>query len=157
MINPARLFRFFIGVLFNSPAVNGIFVFILVMSCIGIYAFMLAPVIWVLLSELFSNYIRIKALSLDSYVLWLATFIVVFIPPYLFKLIAVFNIVIFSIFNIIGFFTFSFKLLPYKLLKGKIHYLKKLDVKFILLYSIIAPSKGSGSINFPFTFIAKCK
>jgi SP family arabinose:H+ symporter-like MFS transporter len=96
---------------FNSTAVNGTLVFIFVMAYIAIYAFTLAPVTWVLLSEIFPNYIRSKALSLSSCVLWLATFLVVFISPYLLRLSPVINFIIFGICNIIGFF-FVFRYVP---------------------------------------------
>jgi SP family arabinose:H+ symporter-like MFS transporter len=98
------LMLFLLAWSFNSTSVNGTLVFIFVMAYIGIYAFTLAPVTWVLLSEIFPNYIRSKALSLSSCVLWLATFLVVFISPFLLKLSPVINFVIFGMCNIIGFF-----------------------------------------------------
>ncbi|GAA4315298.1 sugar porter family MFS transporter [Compostibacter hankyongensis] len=88
---------------FNSTAVNGTLVFAFVMAYIAVYAFTLAPVTWVLLSEIFPNHIRSKALSLASFVLWLATFLVVFISPYLLRLSPVINFILFGICNIIGF------------------------------------------------------
>ena len=89
---------------FNSKTVNGTLVFVFVMAYIGVYAFTLAPVTWVLLSEIFPNYIRSKALSLASCVLWIATFMVVFISPYLLKLSPVINFILFGVCNVIGFF-----------------------------------------------------
>lgn len=98
------LLLFLLAWSFNSSTVNGTLVFVFVMVYIAVYAFTLAPVTWVLLSEIFPNYIRSKALSLSSFVLWLATFLVVFISPFLLKLSPVINFIIFGIFNIIGFF-----------------------------------------------------
>ncbi len=98
------LMLFLLAWSFDSANVNGTIVFIFVMAYIGIYAFTLAPVTWVLLSEIFPNHIRSKALSLASCVLWLATFLVVFISPYLLKLSPVVNFSIFGVCNIIGFF-----------------------------------------------------
>lgn len=98
------LLLFLLAWSFNSSSVNGTLVFIFVMAYIGVYAFTLAPVTWVLLSEIFPNYIRSKALSLSSCVLWLATFLVVFISPFLLKLSPVINFIIFGVCNIIGFF-----------------------------------------------------
>jgi MFS transporter, SP family, arabinose:H+ symporter len=98
------LLLFLLAWSFNSRAVNGTLVFIFVMAYIAVYAFTLAPVTWVLLSEIFPNYIRSKALSLSSCMLWLATFLVVFISPFLLKLSPVINFIIFAICNIIGFF-----------------------------------------------------
>lgn len=105
------LLLFLLAWSFNSAAVNGTLVFVFVMAYIAIYAFTLAPVTWVLLSEIFPNYIRSKALSLSSCVLWLATFLVVFISPFLLKLSPVINFVIFGICNIIGFY-FVWKCVP---------------------------------------------
>lgn len=98
------LLLFLLAWSFNSPKVNGTLVFIFIMAYIAIYAFTLAPVTWVLLSEIFPNYIRNKALFLSSVILWLATFLVVFISPYLLKLSPVINFIIFGVCNIIGFF-----------------------------------------------------
>lgn len=98
------LFLFLLAWSFNSRSVNGTLVLIFVLAYIAIYAFTLAPVTWVLLSEIFPNYIRSKALSLSSCVLWLATFLVVLISPYLLKLSPIINFIIFGICNVIGFF-----------------------------------------------------
>lgn len=98
------LFLFLLAWSFNTPEVNGPVVFIFIMGYIATYAFTLAPVTWVLLSEIFPNYIRSKALSLSSCVLWLATFLVVLISPWLLQLSPVINFVIFGILNILGIF-----------------------------------------------------
>lgn len=98
------LFLFLLAWSFNSPSINGGLVFVFIMCYIGTYAFTLAPVTWVLLSEIFPNHIRSKALSLASSVLWLATFVVVLISPYLLKLSPVINFVIFGILNVVGIF-----------------------------------------------------
>lgn len=105
------LFLFLLAWSFNSHSVNGTLVLIFVLAYIAIYAFTLAPVTWVLLSEIFPNYIRSKALSLSSCVLWLATFLVVLISPYLLKLSPIINFIIFGICNVIGFF-FVLKWVP---------------------------------------------
>ncbi len=105
------LFLFLLAWSFNSSSVNGTLVLIFVLAYIAIYAFTLAPVTWVLLSEIFPNYIRSKALSLSSCVLWLATFIVVLISPFLLKLSPIVNFIIFGICNVIGFF-FVLKWVP---------------------------------------------
>lgn len=96
-------FLFCLALSFNSPIVNGTLVVIFVMGFIGTYALTLAPVTWVVLSEIFPNHIRGKALSMASAVLWLSCFIVVLISPYLLKVSPVVNFVVFGIFNICGF------------------------------------------------------
>lgn len=56
------LFLFLLAWSFNSESANGTLVLIFVLAYIAIYAFTLAPVTWVLLSEIFPNYIRSKVL-----------------------------------------------------------------------------------------------
>ena len=78
-------------------------VFFFVMGYIGTFAFTLGPVVWVLLSEIYPNYIREKALSLSSCMLWTATFVVVLVSPYLLDFSPVFNFLLFAVLNVIGF------------------------------------------------------
>lgn len=96
------LFLFLLAWSFHSKDIDGKIVFIFVMCFIATYAFTLAPVTWVLLSEIFPNNIRGKALSLSSAVLWLSCFIVVLISPYLLKISPVVNFIIFGCFNVLG-------------------------------------------------------
>ncbi len=56
---------------------------ILVLLAIGLYASSLAPVTWVLISEIFPNHIRGRASSLSIVCLWGAYFILVFTFPIL--------------------------------------------------------------------------
>lgn len=105
------IFLFLLAWSFNSDSINGTLVLIFVLVYIAIYAFTLAPVTWVLISEIFPNYVRSKAVSLASCMLWLATFIVVLVSPYLLKLSPIINFVIFGICNVIGFF-FVLKWVP---------------------------------------------
>ena len=100
---------FLLAIAFNSN--SGIYVLILVMLYIGTFAFTLGPVVWVLISEMFPNEIRAKAIALTSAVLWLSTFLVVFVSPYMLSIGPVFNFVFFGIFNIAG-FIFFFLYLP---------------------------------------------
>jgi SP family arabinose:H+ symporter-like MFS transporter len=88
---------------FNSEAVDGRLVLLLVMGYIATFAFTLGPVVWVLLSEIFPNYIRSKALSLCSGLLWMATFAVVLVSPSLLKVSPVANFLLFAVFNLVGF------------------------------------------------------
>jgi sugar porter (SP) family MFS transporter len=97
-------FLFLLAWSFDNVTVNGRLVFIFIIAYVAVYSFTLAPVTWVLLSEIFPNYIRGKAMSSASGVLWLATFVVVLISPYLLKLSPVINFVIFGICNVIGIF-----------------------------------------------------
>ncbi len=50
--------------------VKGLFVMILVLAAIACYSFSLAPIVWVLLAELFPNRIRGAAMSISVFTLW---------------------------------------------------------------------------------------
>lgn len=62
---------------------KGIAVLSLVIVGIGIYAMSLAPVTWVLLSEIFPNRIRGAAMALATFSLWIACFILTYTFPLL--------------------------------------------------------------------------
>ncbi|HUQ64874.1 MAG TPA: sugar porter family MFS transporter [Flavitalea sp.] len=96
------VFLFLLAWSFNSYAINGKIVFVFVLCFIATYAFTLAPVTWVLLSEIFPNRVRGRALSLSSAVLWLSCFLVVLVSPYLLKISPVINFIIFGVFNLFG-------------------------------------------------------
>jgi MFS family permease len=55
------------------------------LAAIGVYAMSLAPVTWVLISEIFPNKVRGKATSVAVMCLWAAYFILVFSFPVLFE------------------------------------------------------------------------
>lgn len=56
------------------------------LAAIGVYAMSLAPVTWVLISEIFPNNVRGQATSIAVVVLWAAYFIIVFTFPVMFEL-----------------------------------------------------------------------
>ncbi|PXX21828.1 sugar porter family MFS transporter [Arenibacter sp. ARW7G5Y1] len=60
---------------------NGLPVLILVVTAIAIYAMSLAPITWVVLSEIFPNRIRGVAMSVATFSLWVASFVLVFTFP----------------------------------------------------------------------------
>lgn len=97
------LFLFLLAFSFNSSIASGKLVLLFIIGYIAVYAFTLGPVTWVLLSEIYPNFIREKALSVASGALWLATFIVVLVSPYLLKLGPIINFVIFGAINVLGF------------------------------------------------------
>lgn len=88
----------------RDTVMAGRIVFVLVLAYIATFAFTLGPVTWVLLSEIYPNFIREKALSIASCALWTATFLVVLVTPYLLNLSPVFNFVLFGSMNVVGFF-----------------------------------------------------
>jgi MFS family permease len=69
----------FIGYLLHIKSVNGLVPFILM--AIAMYAVSLAPVTWILISEIFPNRVRGVATSIAVISLWLAYFILVFTFP----------------------------------------------------------------------------
>jgi len=64
---------------------RGLHLLILVVVSMALYALSLAPVTWVLLSEIFPNRIRGAAMSVSTFSLWLACFILTFTFPHLNK------------------------------------------------------------------------
>jgi SP family arabinose:H+ symporter-like MFS transporter len=88
----------------RDTVMAGRIVFVLVLAYIATFAFTLGPVTWVLLSEIYPNFIREKALSIASCTLWTATFLVVLVTPYLLNLSPVFNFILFGSMNVVGFF-----------------------------------------------------
>jgi len=64
---------------------KGIPVLVLVVTAIGIYAMSLAPIVWVILSEIFPNRIRGAAMALATFALWVACFILTYTFPLLNK------------------------------------------------------------------------
>jgi len=60
---------------------TGVIVVILVMLAIALYAMTLAPIVWVLLSELFPNKIRGVALGISVVSLWIGYLILIFTFP----------------------------------------------------------------------------
>ncbi len=69
-----------LGGLFLTGA-QGLHVLTLVVSAIGCYAMSLAPVTWVVISEIFPNRVRGAALSVAVAALWLACFVLTFTFP----------------------------------------------------------------------------
>lgn len=64
-----------------AMGVLGLPVLILVLAAIAIYAVTLAPVTWVLISEIFPNRIRGMAVSIATFSLWLACFLLTYTFP----------------------------------------------------------------------------
>jgi sugar porter (SP) family MFS transporter len=69
-----------LGVLFFTRS-QGVHVLTLVVSAIGCYAMSLAPVTWVIISEIFPNRVRGAAMSVAVTSLWIACFLLTFTFP----------------------------------------------------------------------------
>lgn len=72
----------FIG-LFYLIGISGWPMLLLVVSAIGCYAMTLAPVTWVVLSEIFPNKIRGAAMAIATFSLWAASFLLTYTFPLL--------------------------------------------------------------------------
>jgi len=66
-----------------SQNILGMPVLLLVLCAISVYALTLAPVTWVLLSEIFPNRIRGTAMATGTFALWIACFILTYTFPLL--------------------------------------------------------------------------
>jgi MFS transporter, SP family, xylose:H+ symportor len=66
-----------------AAGIKGLSVLVLTLCTIGCYALSLAPVTWVLISEIFPNRIRGLAVSVSVSALWVACFLVTFTFPIL--------------------------------------------------------------------------
>lgn len=65
--------------------IHGISILVLIVMAIAVYAFTLAPVVWVVLSEIFPNRIRGAAMAVGTTSLWIACFILTYTFPLLNK------------------------------------------------------------------------
>ena len=68
------------GYLFQA-GVQGVPIVLLTLGSVAVYSFTLAPVVWVILSEIFPNRIRGAAMSLSAVVLWIGNFSLTFTFP----------------------------------------------------------------------------
>jgi sugar porter (SP) family MFS transporter len=68
------------GYLFKV-GVQGLPIVALTLASVAVYSFTLAPVVWVILSEIFPNRIRGAAMSLSAVVLWIGNFSLTFTFP----------------------------------------------------------------------------
>jgi len=66
---------------FFHTGIQGIPIVVLTLSSVAVYSFTLAPVVWVILSEIFPNRIRGAAMSLAAVALWIGNFSLTFTFP----------------------------------------------------------------------------
>jgi len=92
--------------------IQGLPLLIMVITAIAFYAMSLAPVTWVVLSEIFPNRIRGAAMSIATFSLWTACFILTYTFPILNKVLnASGTFWLYGIICVFGFF-FILKKLP---------------------------------------------
>ena len=63
--------------------IQGVTILVIIIVCIAVYSMTLAPVTWVILSEIFPNRIRGVAMATATTMLWIASSILVLTFPYL--------------------------------------------------------------------------
>ncbi len=89
---------------FAKPVQNGIGVLVALLVYISFFAASFAPVMWVIISEIYPNRIKGLAMSFSTAVSWLCTFLTVYFAPviqgslglsYLFGIFGVFSIIAF--------------------------------------------------------------
>jgi MFS family permease len=91
---------------------QGIAVLVFVLTAIGCYSMSLAPVVWVVIAEIFPNRIRGTAISVAVASLWIACFALTYTFPILEKTIGTGNTFwVYATVCVIGFF-FVFAKLP---------------------------------------------
>ena len=61
--------------------IQGVAVLMLVITAIAVYAMSLAPIVWVILSEIFPNRIRGVAMAVATFALWLGCFVLTYTFP----------------------------------------------------------------------------
>ncbi|MCB0747840.1 MAG: sugar porter family MFS transporter [Ignavibacteriae bacterium] len=102
---------FFMGLAYFFE-ISGWILLLLVVLAIACYAMSLAPVTWVILSEIFPNKIRGSAMAISTISLWLASFILTYTFPLLNNALnASGTFWLYGIISIAG-FTFIYKNLP---------------------------------------------
>ncbi len=96
---------------------KGLAILVLVMIAIATYAMTLAPITWVVLSEIFPNSIRGTAMAISTTALWTACFVLTYTFPILNKLLNASGT--FWLYGFICFFGFLFILKNLSETKGK--------------------------------------
>ena len=96
---------------------KGVAVLSLVVIAIAIYAMSLAPITWVILSEIFPNRIRGAAMALATFALWAACFILTYTFPLLNASLGAYGT--FWVYSVICLVSFVFIMLKLPETKGK--------------------------------------
>ena len=104
------LIYIFLGACYHFN-LSGVVVLSLVVMAIACYAMTLAPITWVILAEIFPNKVRGTAMSVATFSLWVACFILTYTFPFLNKsLNASGSFWLYSLICITGFFILLKKL-----------------------------------------------
>ena len=96
---------------FFQLGVQGAPIVILTLLSVAIYSFTLAPVVWVILSEIFPNRIRGAAMSLSAMALWVGNFSLTFTFPWIMETLGwSMNFWLYALICVGGFIIIYFKL-----------------------------------------------
>lgn len=76
------LFHLIISICYRQ-GLTGTAVLLPMLGAVGCYAFSLAPITWVLISEIFPNRIRGQAMSIAVSALWIACFVLIYTFPFM--------------------------------------------------------------------------
>jgi SP family sugar porter-like MFS transporter len=103
-----------LGIFYFSD-MQGIFVVMVIIIAIAIYAMTLAPVTWVILSEIFPNKVRGSAMAVATTSLWIACFILTYTFPLLNEVLNAFGTFwLYAFICVIGFIFIKTKLVETK-------------------------------------------
>jgi SP family sugar porter-like MFS transporter len=94
--------------------ITGLPVVLLVMVAVAFYSCTLAPVVWVVIAEIFPNNIRGLAVSLATSALWISSFFLIYTFPFIQKLGISWAFWVYSGLLIIGFIVIKMKLVETK-------------------------------------------
>ena len=96
---------------FFYKGVDGLPIVMLTLGSVAIYSFTLAPVVWVILSEIYPNRIRGAAMSLSAVALWIGNFSLTFTFPAIKESLGwSLNFWLYALICIIGFIIISLRL-----------------------------------------------
>jgi sugar porter (SP) family MFS transporter len=102
---------------FAKPVQNGIAVLIALLVYIALFAASFAPIMWVVISEIYPNRIRGVAMSFSTAVSWLCTFITVYLAPVIQGSLGLHYL--FGMFGVLSIMAFLFVLIWIPETKGK--------------------------------------
>ncbi len=102
---------------FAKPVQNGIAVLIALLVYIAFFAASFAPIMWVVISEIYPNRIRGVAMSFSTAVSWLCTFITVYLAPVIQGSLGLHYL--FGLFGVLSIMAFLFVLIWIPETKGK--------------------------------------
>ncbi len=83
---------------------TGFLMVLLVMLVVAFYSFTLAPVTWVLISEIFPNRVRGAAVALSTSSLWIGSFLLIYLFPFMNRVHISFPFFVYTTILLLGFF-----------------------------------------------------